>query len=175
MHAAKLTLIVAGVCAGGLLGLSSSRAEPSSSERLLREMSAQQVALSRELAAVRAELRARDERPAVVRVQTVSAPEPVAGEVAPYDDEPEADAQEAPAPEPSAQPRDEAAREAQQLGQRLLDEASADGAWDQARALGFRAQLMRLAEPEHSALARSLMVRINRGEIVPEASLPGLF
>lgn len=172
MHAAKLTLIVAGVCAGGLLGLSSSRAEPSSSERLLREMSAQQVALSRELAAVRAELREQDRQ--VVHVETVRSPAPALPE-APYDEELEADPREASAAQPAVRVLDEAAREAQRLGQRILDQAAADGRWDQARALGFRAQLMQLAEPEHSALARGLMVRINRGEIVPEPELPGLF
>ena len=176
MQLTKLSLIVAGVCVGGLLGLSSGKAEPSGSELLLQKMSAQQLALTRELSAVRAELRAQEHATTVVHVPTLRASEQdgAAEEPAPYDDEPEPEAHREPA---LATPKasDPVVLEAQRAGQRILDEAAADGTWDQARALGFRAQLMRLAEPEHSALARSLMVRINRGEIVPEPELPGLF
>jgi hypothetical protein len=177
MQAIKLTLIVAGACAGAMLGIASGKAEPSSSELLLQKLSAQQVALSRELSAVRVQLAQREHAwaaPVAVRAPGDESARPVQ-EVAPYDDEPQVQ-EPAPGPaEPAAKPLDAASLEAQQLGTRILDEASADGTWDQARALGFRAQLMRLGGPEHSALARSLMVRINRGEIVPEACLPGLF
>jgi hypothetical protein len=148
-------------------------------ERLLAQVTARDAALERELSALRSELRA--ERGRARREETVrgsARAEPVLkGAAAGPKPAENADAagETLEQADDEAQVRAERSERAQEAGQKLLEEALADGMWDRERALAFRAQLMHVTGEEHAALAQALTRRINEGVIVPEPGTHTLF
>jgi hypothetical protein len=166
MRTAKLTVLLLGLAVGAVQGVRARSSEPSEAEKRVLQLSAAQRELTRELVAVRAELRAQARatsdlslRLARLRERPVDATAPA---VAPLDSQTQLP-QEALAH--GARPAVQPDLEALQATERLLDEAAADGIWDEARALLFRVRLGQLSAEHSRQLLLQLTRMVNDGEL----------